>query len=350
MNDYRNYKAEDFLSDEFFIEWVLRATPEHQLFWETWLAENPDRSDSVHRASTIIRSLYLQPNSKQLSDEDIVSITDRFLHDTSARRSRVFRLPQRWLTVAAVLIFAMISVLIYFKQYRQSANDTSALASPSLVKIVNSGQTPKLLQLTDGSLVVLKARSEITYPLKFNPAKREVFLKGEAFFEVRKDPVKPFLVHAGHMTTRVLGTSFTVSAYHGDSGFRVVVNTGKVQIYDKRKSANGTSKASVILTPNLQAVYHTELASFKTNTLKVPLILSLQVAKKEFLFTNAPLPVIIAKLEQAYGVTINYNKVKYDDVTVTASLSRLPLDEKVRAICKAIDAVYEFKDGVMSIK
>lgn len=350
MNDYRNYEAEDFLSDEFFIEWVLRARPEHQLFWETWLAENPDRSEPVHSAATVIRSLYLQPNSKQLSDDDVVAITDHFLHHTTARRSRMFKPPARWLTAAAVLVLALVSVLIYFKQYRQPSDTTSVLASPSFVKVFNSSRAPKLLQLSDGSLVVLKTRSELTYPVKFKDATREVFLKGEAFFEVRKDPAKAFLVHAGNMATRVLGTSFTVSAYNGDAGFRVVVNTGKVEVYDKRKTVNGKNEALVILTPNLQAVYEVKLASFKTNTLKVPLILSLQVAKKEFLFTNAPLPVIIAKLEQAYGVTINYNKAKYTDVTVTASLSKLPLDEKVRAICKAINAVYEFRDGVISIK
>lgn len=350
MNDYRNYEAEDFLNDEFFMEWVLHPKPEHLLFWEAWLAENPDRSKPVQTAATIINALQIQPNDKQLSDDDVTAITERFLYDTTtAQRHRPLKLPLRWLAAAAVLV--LISALIlFFKPYRQHSAPVPATTASNLVKIYNNNPTPKVLQMADGSIALLKTRSELSYPLKFNGTKREVFLKGEAFFEVRKDSSRAFLVHAGNMVTKVLGTSFTVSAYNGNTGFRVVVNTGKVQVYDQQKSADGSGEASVVLTPNLQAEYRPEISAFKTNPVKVPLILSPMLAKKEFSFTNTPLPAIIAKLEQAYGVPIYYNKQKYEDVTVTASLSKLPLDEKVRAICKAIDASYEFKDGTFSIK
>lgn len=347
MNDYRNYQAEDFLCDGFFIEWVLHPKPEYEMFWKTWLAENPDRFEQVQNAAAIIRALQVMPNDKQLSDKDVADISEHFLHAVTPRRSPLFKLSTRWITAAAVLL--LVTGAILFKQYRQSA-DVLPIIQSSFVKVYNGKQTPKLLQLTDGSIVVLKSRSEITYPLKFGVTNREVFLKGEAFFEVRKDSLKAFLVHTGNMVTKVLGTSFTVSAYDGDNGFRVMVNTGKVQVFNNQKSADGSSKASVILTPNLQTVYQPKLSSFKTNPVSMPLILSPALAKKEFSFTNAPLPVIIEKLEQAYGVTISYDKEKYEEVTVTASLSKLPLDEKVRAICKAIDAVYEFKDGTISIK
>ncbi|KEQ31254.1 hypothetical protein N180_03130 [Pedobacter antarcticus 4BY] len=347
MNDYRNYEAEDFLCDGFFIEWVLNPKPEHRVFWQTWLSENPDRREHVRKAVVIIRALQIKPNDKQLSDQDVADMSERFLHSITPKHSRLFKLSTRWTAAAAVLILVVGTIL--FKQNRQSP-DILATTQSSLVKVYNDKQTPQLLQLADGSIVVLKSRSEITYPLKFSSTNREVFLKGEAFFEVRKDSLKAFLIHTGNMVTKVLGTSFTVSAYDGDNGFRVMVNTGKVEVSNNQKSADGSAKASVILTPNLQTVYQPKLSSFKTNPVSIPLILSPSLAKKEFSFTNAPLPVIIKKLEQAYGVTISYDKEKYEEVTVTASLSKLPLDEKVRAICKAIDAVYEFKDGTISIK
>lgn len=347
MTEYRNYEAEDFLCDGFFIEWVLHPKPEHQVFWQTWLSENPDRCEHLEKAVMILKALQVRPNDKQLSDKDVADMSEHFLQSVTPKRSPGFKISTRWMAAAAVLL--LVTGTILFNQYRQPSAILT-ITQPSFVKVYNDNQTPKLLQLADGSIVVLKPRSEITYPLKFSDTNREVFLKGEAFFEVRKDSLKAFLVHTGNMVTKVLGTSFTVCAYNGDNGFRVMVNTGKVQVFNNQKSADGSVKASVILTPNLQAVYQPKLSSFKTNPVSMPLILSPALAKKEFSFTNTPLPVIIKKLEQAYGVKISYDKEKYEEIPVTASLSKLPLDEKVRAICKAIDAVYEFKDGTISIK
>lgn len=350
MNDYRNYEAEDFVHDEFFIEWALHPKSLHQEFWQTWLIENPDRSEQVKRAASILRSLQIQPADKQLSDDDVTVMLERFLQDTTSQRHRLFSLSASWLAAAAILILTLISGILFFKPHSEHSINILAVAQPHFVKIYNKNQTPKVIQLADGSIVVLKSFSEITYPSIFSHTKREVFLKGEAFFEVKKNPAKAFLVHAGHMVTKVLGTSFTVSAYHGDNGFKVVVNTGKVQVYNKQKNAGHKHEISVVLTPDLQTVYQAGLSAFKTTTVKVPLILSPKLAQKEFSFTNAPLAAIIAKLQEAYGIPISYDKQKYTDVTVTASLSKLPLDEKVRAICKAIDAEYEFKNGAISIK
>ena len=81
------------------------------------------------------------------------------------------------------------------------------------------------LQLADGSVVWLNAGSRLRYPAAFARPQREVFLEGEAFFEVARDPKKPFLIHAGQSTTRVLGTSFSVRSYAREPAVVVVVVT-----------------------------------------------------------------------------------------------------------------------------
>src|SRR5690606_23322087 len=86
---------------------------------------------------------------------------------------------------------------------------------------------------------------------------REVRLKGEAFFNVHRDPEKPFMVYADEVVTRVLGTSFNVRAYEDDGEITVAVRTGKVSVYAQKSNAAGEIEESeTILTPNQQMVYH----------------------------------------------------------------------------------------------
>ena len=102
------------------------------------------------------------------------------------------------------------------------------------------------LQLSDGSRVWLNSATKMRYPISFTGDKREVFIEGEAFFEVSKDAEHPFVVHAGEAEVKVLGTEFNLSAYPEDSALVTTLKTGKVELR--------TEKASVELMPGRQAV------------------------------------------------------------------------------------------------
>ena len=86
------------------------------------------------------------------------------------------------------------------------------------------------LHLADGSVVVLNSESRLRYPVNFNGDSREVFLSGEACFEVAKNPEKPFIVHTEHASVRVLGTLFNVSAYPNDGTTEITLVNGAVQV------------------------------------------------------------------------------------------------------------------------
>lgn len=95
--------------------------------------------------------------------------------------------------------------------------------------------------LPDGSNVVLNANTILNFPEKFDKDVREVSIFGEAFFEVAPDPAKPFIVHAGGLEIKVLGTSFNVEAYPGKDYVKVTVNTGKVLVYPAGKADQASS-------------------------------------------------------------------------------------------------------------
>ena len=175
---------------------------------------------------------------------------------------------------------------------------------------------------------------------------REVDLVGEAFFEVKKDPDRPFLVYTDEIVTRVLGTSFTVRNYPAD--VRVSVKTGKVSVLKDSNSgdpqeANGTVEG-VILTPNQQVVYARQEKKMTKSLVEDPNVLT-PVAKQEFEFTDASVAAVFQSIKDAYGVEIVYDEQVLADCHLTASLTDVSLHDKLSLICKAINATYAIIDS-----
>lgn len=347
MANYTNYEVEDFLHDDFFINWVLQGTPEQNKFWNEWLANNPTKQKVVESAKQIILAISVKPLETGLTDDEVDGIAahvQEHLHDDQPA-VRILKFYQtQWFRVAAVLAVFVTMGLIFLKTRTNQVLTGQPDDEPNgLVSVVNNTAESKLVQMADGSLAVLKPGSGIKYPRSFK-AGREAFLDGEAFFEIHKNPKMPFLVHSHDMVVRVLGTSFTVRSFSIDKEFKVIVNTGKVLVYNQQQP-NPEAKSRVTLLPNQTATYTAKLTQVKKESLPVPLILSTPVAQKEFTFDNATLADIIDKIDKAYDVNVEYDKATLGYIHLSASLSDRPLDEKIKLICKAINASCQFIDG-----
>ncbi|MCK0147278.1 DUF4974 domain-containing protein [Arenibacter sp. F26102] len=162
------------------------------------------------------------------------------------------------------------------------------------------------LRLSDGTKAHLNAGSSLKYPVKFlKDQKRNVFIIGEAFLEVAKDSLRPFIVNTGKMSVRVLGTKFNVSAYPEDETSEVVLVEGAVslhQAHDKYDPQN-----AVLLEPGFKGSFN------KKNSLitKDSVITSLYTSwmNGELIFRNMSFNNIVKKLERHYNVSIvNQNK------------------------------------------
>ncbi|WP_163713295.1 FecR family protein [Mangrovibacterium lignilyticum] len=113
--------------------------------------------------------------------------------------------------------------------YHDSLNAKSQVASVIHELIIPKGGH-YVLTLVDGTTVTLNSESSITYPTHFSDSLREVWLEGEAYFDVEHNPAKPFIVHSGGMRTQVLGTQFNVKAYDGDVRQSVTLVEGSVEL------------------------------------------------------------------------------------------------------------------------
>lgn len=351
MTNYSNYEVEDFLHDDFFINWVLNSTAEHQTFWEQWLLDNPDRKKVTESARQIISSINVKPLNNGLNDDEVNAIVghvqSNYHNENPEPEVRPLKLYQtQWFRIAAILLLFITAGLVFLKTRTGSSPQLSlAVQADGYISITNNTAESKLVRMDDGSLAVLKPGSGIRYPQSFK-AGREAFLNGEAFFEIHKNPAMPFIVHSHEMAVRVMGTSFTVRSFSINQEFKVIVNTGKVLVYNQKEAPKSElPKETVTLLPNQQVTYTSKLTLVKKETLPVPLTLSTPVAQKEFTFDGAPLSEIIDKIDKAYDVNIEYDKAAIGNINLSASLSDRPLDEKVKLICKAINASCQFIDG-----
>ncbi|AYL97628.1 FecR family protein [Mucilaginibacter celer] len=349
MANYTDYEVEDFLHDDFFINWVQQGTAEQNKFWSEWLTNNPDKQKVAESARQIIMAISVKLIEPGLTDDEVdgiaANVQNRLQNGGREAIIRSLKFYQtQWFRIAAVLaVFVTIGIIFLKTRNNQAFTGQTDNQLNELVNVVNNTTQSKLVQMADGSLAVLKPGSGIKYPRSFK-AGREAFLEGEAFFEIHKNPEMPFLVHSHDMVVRVLGTSFTVRSFSIDKEFKVIVNTGKVMVYNQHEKNTGT-KSNVTLLPNQTATYTVKLSRVKKESLPVPLILSTPVAPKEFTFDNATLADIIDKIDKAYDVNIEYDRATLGNIHLSASLSGMPLDEKVKLICRAINTSCQFIDG-----
>lgn len=158
-------------------------------------------------------------------DELWVKIKDTEETETEIVADNVRPFNWKWVgAAAAVAVLALLGFLFYSQQAKQQLN----------AAVTKRIDVPfgKMMQVTlsDGTKVKLNAGSHFSYPSVFQAGQREVNLEGEGFFEVTKNPKKPFLVHTAGFTVKVLGTVFNVKAYRDDKTTETTLLKGKVQV------------------------------------------------------------------------------------------------------------------------
>lgn len=165
------------------------------------------------------------------------------------------------------------------------------------------GKTFKL-KLSDGTLVSLNSGTTLRYPEQFGiNGKRNVYLTGEAFFDVAKDKQHPFIVHSKEVDIEVLGTRFNVNAYPEDKTVSSVLVEGSIQMSEKENPLN-----AVLLKPTQIAVWQSDSKKIVTKTVDTSFYESWTLG--ELTFKNTPFSSIAKIIERTYDVEIiNENAV-----------------------------------------
>ncbi len=225
--------------DEFFQGKESRVGRE---LFNSWYDDLPNNMPEADSPEKVKKEIFDNVKRK-------VSVKDPSFFNGYAKKSKSMWPAVLMKVAASVLLVISVGVAYYYHQA-----ETRPVADTIVEKVrVNERGERSTFRLPDGTIVKLNADSKLTILSDYGNQKREVFLEGEAFFDVYEDPQRPFKVHTGEVTTTALGTSFNVRAFDTDTESRrveVSLVTGKVRI-----SGNN---ARAVLQPGEQVVVNSD--------------------------------------------------------------------------------------------
>lgn len=365
MQKRNNYiEIEDFLADESFQLWILSKVDEQG--WEEWTLENLQRAKLVEDARLVLLAMRV-PESKLSSNEvhEALQQTWRKIEhreELSQQTSKIKKLKTQryWISGIAAAVLVGVFSTWFFKNdiitndnvvtYNELVQDNDE----GLVEQTNNSEKSQIITLSDGSSVLLQPNSKLSYPKIFTGNERKVYLSGEGFFEISKNPKKPFFVYANEIVTRVVGTSFRIKAYPDQQNVEVLVRTGKVKV-KSNDLVRAVENKEIVLLPNqaLRFVRKEMVFNKITNITQDPILVNSvrNIEQLSFEFTDIPVAQILETIEQAYLVDIDFPHDKLKDCRLTTSLSDQPLAEKLKIICKSIgnDTNYEMNGNQIVI-
>jgi ferric-dicitrate binding protein FerR (iron transport regulator) len=327
--NYNLYTAEDFASDESFINYYLKSNQDDIDFWTQWISCNPEKLDEVLTAERLLDMLYLHLPEHELDIE--LNKFESFLKEKEVQPESLLKTSPLKFSVNGVYVVLLLLILvptlfIGVKRFTKAKE----IAQTYITKHNEFGQR-SIIQLSDGTKITLNANSTIKYPKAFG-AIRNVELEGEAYFEVMKNPKKPFIVHAGSFTTQVLGTSFNMNTRLEPEKIEVALVEGSVKVNDQLSGNHLTLKPhekvvfDKVSKKLLKANFDTEsLTAWKDGIIK---------------FKNASFNEIAKEMYATYGITI-INLSKHKNWKYTGEFKNTDYISIMKSICFSENLVYK---------
>ncbi len=196
------------------------------------------------------------------------------------------------------------------------------------------------LKLSDGSVVNINSESVLRFPVKFSSENRDVYLEGEAFFDVVRDESAPFRVHTEDKTITVLGTKFNVSAYRDDQEWMTTLVQGKISV----KALDFQQ----ILLPSQQLCINKETGETIVKQVETELYTSWVDGK--FYFKGARFEDIVKKMERWYDVVVFYQNEEIKDMRFRGVVDKhVPLKQTLLYLEKTTDIKFEINDKVIIV-
>ena len=352
---YSNFKIEDFLNDDLFVKWVLFN--EQDAYWQQVMIDYPAKQLLIEQATQIVRQL-CQAEGDRTSLVHEEQLWNRIRKNTIDAnplvewpRKRNWR---RALLICGIAVFIIGGGWAYWKQFNattyQSLIAKASETSLFIEKVNRSEQTLKIV-LEDGSTVLLGKNSRFSYPLHFGATSRETFLSGEAFFQIKANPQKPFYVYANELVTRVLGTSFTIKAFDDEQKMLVKVRTGRVSVYQQAPIRLISDESQhLILFPNQQVVFNRRTESLSKQLVDDPKPIQLLSDKQDRYYEDVPASTVFQALEKRYGIRIVYDEDRLSKCIITTTLGNQSLIAQLDVICQTIGATYKEIDAQLVIE
>ncbi|MFT5167207.1 MAG: transmembrane sensor [Saprospiraceae bacterium] len=278
--------------------WVLAAPENKQQFIaskKTWMLSGMKQNEQPVN----VEQFWKETSEKLFKEAQVV--------DIRLKRSR-----RSWLAIAATVAVLIVAGVWMFR----NGGETSPM-------IVRSDNQTKSVDLPDGSVITLNQSSSLSYVISKNETKRKVSLEGDAFFEVARDEVHPFIIDAQGVEIEVLGTSFYVDARDGQAEIQVIVNSGSVAVRSGNKE--------VILAVNEKAVFNKKTGELIKGGNDDPNFMS--ITSNALVFNQTKLEEVVFALNRQFKAEISFG----NDLLKNCELTATYKDKSLEAILKIIE-------------
>lgn len=274
-------------------------------------------------------------NSNKLNIENPVVEENVSLKPTPVKRRLIW-------SIAASVAIATGALLWFFTSGKSVSEEYARYAAHTLLKKETKRSEYKYLLLPDSTQVWLNAESTLEFPETFDSRKREVVLKGEAFFDVKHSDKIPFVIYTGDVSTEVLGTAFNIKAYPDMEKITVSVKRGRVKV----KYA-GRQMALLSIGQQISIAKKDHLA--KEKKLKEEETSAWQQGK--LIYDDYSMGDIIRDMERVYNVNIRLQRDSLQNMRISTSFDKaLGIDKALEILCRLTDAKLEKDDSTYNIK
>ena len=364
MNDYNR-----LFENPLFFKWIFYSSPEIDAYWNHYLKNNATLKEQIAELKTQIE-LHLKYDDKKLSDAEKKALAMRIarkLDQTDERRirGRNIRNIMRYAAIAFMFLFIGGGLVYLYMDRRQPQIVVENAALPAHVQepvlflgdrrqvpinqgesqleysssgdiTLNGDQTisslsrqavPEMntlvipygsrstIMLSDGTKVWLNAGSRLIYPSRFVDKTREVFLIGEAYFDVSRNERQPFVVKTTDMQLEVLGTRFNVIAYPEDFAVQAILAEGSVEI---KSAMAGRKEKGTMLEPGYLAYFNKKTMEIRTQRVNTDEYILW--TEGLFSFTNTDFNRITKKLERYYNIQFQFDDPFKGGIQVSGKL------------------------------
>ena len=343
MVKYEHYDVWDFVKDEYFLSWVRNGDPEAEKFWKKWLTHHPHKEEDILLARSIASGMQYASDDTPSEKESIEMFETIVKGRQKVQTQKQITISQYILRYAAVFILGVGMIAFYM----YSSQESTPIVEEVPVKWIqkeNPRGMKSTIWLSDGTKVRLNAETLISYPEQFSDSLREVIVEGEAFFEVKRNETKPFIVKSNGVETRVLGTSFNVKAYTGADRVEVGVTEGKVRV-------TGTSlgeQSAMDLLPNQMSVIDLEAKRME----KVSFDPAELLAWRDWTlrFQKQPLRNIFYEIERWYAVDIEVGPSVDLSQSYSGVFENEPLDAVLKGLAHNAEFSFTINENKVKIK
>ncbi|HZL09095.1 MAG TPA: FecR domain-containing protein [Prolixibacteraceae bacterium] len=309
-----------------FKRWL--SDPANHSEVEIWLLEHWTTSTEID-SNTLIETIF-----KQIQDYQNVHHLK-----TGFSFTRILMVYQK---VAAFLLIPIVGLGIWFgvSQYQSAGQYTETIAP--------RGQKSQIV-LADGTKVWLNSDTKIRYPGNFSKKQRDVYLDGEAFFEVTKNAHQPFIVHTSGVNVKVLGTKFNVKAYSDEDQIETSLFEGKINLLVN--NPKNSEHTETVVVPGQSFVYYKADHQLVLNRFPKDEINGWK--KNQLIFRDDTFSNLVRKVERWYNVKVVYDEKLFNDRRLTVELyegERLERLMDIISLTLSVDFKYDKGEIILTPK